>query len=262
MSRRYTDTDKWKDEWYVSLTNDYRIIWQYFLDNCNHAGIAKQGVAIMNMFCRSEITEEELLDVFRDRIIKINHIYFLPKFIKYQYPSGLNSFKPAIVSVVKELYEHELIELVNELYGDSYVMIAESFQNHCQMIKRQDNKNKDDELKPLKTDDNNEIRKEIIEHLNLIAKKKYRTNSDATKRVLNARLNDGFKLEDFKAVINKKVAEWGTNPKMEQYLRPETLFGNKFESYLNQNGGMNANKNGNRGGERVDIFAEDFSDIK
>jgi len=45
-------------------------------------------------------------------------------------------------------------------------------------------------------------------------------------------VNDGYKLEDFQTVISKKCAEWkGTD--MEKYLRPETLFGTKFESYLN-----------------------------
>ena len=51
---------------------------------------------------------------------------------------------------------------------------------------------------------------------------------------INARLKEGFTVEDFKTVIDKKVDEWkGTE--LEQYLRPDTLFGTKFESYLNQN---------------------------
>lgn len=51
---------------------------------------------------------------------------------------------------------------------------------------------------------------------------------------MNARLNEGYTVEDFYTVIDKKYDEWqGTE--REKYLRPETLFGNKFESYLNQN---------------------------
>ena len=72
----------------------------------------------------------------------------------------------------------------------------------------------------------------IINYLNSATSSNYRYQSKATQRLINARLNDGFTVDDFKAVIDKKAKEWkGTE--MAQYLRPETLFGTKFESYLN-----------------------------
>lgn len=72
----------------------------------------------------------------------------------------------------------------------------------------------------------------IISHLNEKAETNYRATSKATKSHINARLSEGYAIEDFVAVIDKKCAEWkGTN--MEKYLRPETLFGSKFEGYLN-----------------------------
>lgn len=75
---------------------------------------------------------------------------------------------------------------------------------------------------------------EIIQHLNMRAGTKYKSNTAKTKQLINARLNEGFTLEDFKIVIDKKCVEWcGTE--FEKYLRPNTLFGTKFESYLNQN---------------------------
>lgn len=74
---------------------------------------------------------------------------------------------------------------------------------------------------------------EIIDYLNEKAGKKFKVN-DKTKAHINARVNDGYTLADFRAVIEKKVAEWrGTE--MDKFLRPETLFGTKFEGYLNQN---------------------------
>ena len=74
--------------------------------------------------------------------------------------------------------------------------------------------------------------KDIVDYLNFVIEKSYKYQSALTQRHIKARLNEGFTVEDFKTVINKKSAEWkGTE--MEQYLRPETLFGTKFESYLN-----------------------------
>lgn len=74
----------------------------------------------------------------------------------------------------------------------------------------------------------------IVGYLNAKAGTKYRANSTKTQKTIHARLAEGFSLDDFKAVIDKKAAEWlGTE--WEKFLRPETLFGTKFESYLNQN---------------------------
>lgn len=72
-----------------------------------------------------------------------------------------------------------------------------------------------------------------IEYLNSKAGTKYQVKSVANRRHIDARINEGYTFEDFKKVIDIKVAEWlGTD--MQKYLRPETLFGSKFESYLNQ----------------------------
>lgn len=75
---------------------------------------------------------------------------------------------------------------------------------------------------------------EIINYLNLKCKTNYKTSSKKTQNLIKARLKEGFTVEDFKKVIDIKVADWLGNKDMEQYLRPETLFGTKFESYLNK----------------------------
>lgn len=73
----------------------------------------------------------------------------------------------------------------------------------------------------------------IIDYLNIKASKHFKY-TDNNKKHIRARINEGFTLEDIKCVIDKKVKEWINNEKMNKYLRPETLFGNKFESYLNE----------------------------
>ena len=57
---------------------------------------------------------------------------------------------------------------------------------------------------------------------------------------IRARLREGFKYPDFERVIDAKYREWNGSPKMAKYLRPETLFGTKFDSYLNESGESNA----------------------
>lgn len=78
---------------------------------------------------------------------------------------------------------------------------------------------------------------EIIEYLNEKTGRSFR-NIDANKKLIKARWNDGYKLDDFKTVIDNMVANWSgkefNGTPAETYLQPKTLFSNKFDSYLNQ----------------------------
>ena len=76
--------------------------------------------------------------------------------------------------------------------------------------------------------------KSVVDYLNEKCGTKYKNSSAETQRLIVARLNQGFSLEDFKQVIDNKVADWGNDSQMSKFLRPQTLFSNKFESYLNQ----------------------------
>ena len=89
------------------------------------------------------------------------------------------------------------------------------------------------------TIDNN-IYSQVIDYLNEKANKNYRSNISKNQRLIQARIKEKFTVEDFKKVIDIKVRQWGKDEKMAKYLRPETLFGSKFESYLNEKEGKNA----------------------
>lgn len=72
----------------------------------------------------------------------------------------------------------------------------------------------------------------IVSYLNEKAGTNFRANGNKVKHCINARLREGYKIEDFKTVIDKKCSDWiGTD--YEKYLRPSTLFGTKFEDYYN-----------------------------
>lgn len=84
------------------------------------------------------------------------------------------------------------------------------------------------------SDKSSTVVSEIVDYLNQKTGKHFRKSIANTTRAINARIKEGFTVDDFKAVIDKKVIEWGKDDRMKQYLRPQTLFGTKFESYLNQ----------------------------
>lgn len=83
--------------------------------------------------------------------------------------------------------------------------------------------------------DNTKAFKEIIDYLNQKTGKKFRVANNGNRRLIAGRLAEGYTIEDFKTVIDKKVLKWKDNPRMRDYLRPETLFRPcHFDSYLNE----------------------------
>jgi len=86
-------------------------------------------------------------------------------------------------------------------------------------------------VKPITNDD---LIVEIIDFLNECTGKSYKATSKVATININARLKEGYTKDDFIKVISVKATKW-LNTKFEDYLTPNTLFGNKFESYLNEN---------------------------
>lgn len=79
-----------------------------------------------------------------------------------------------------------------------------------------------------------EQRREVVSYLNGKIGTGFKPGTADTKKHIDARLREGFTVDDFKAVIDNRVSEWGSDPRMRQYLRPATLFNSaKFEGYLN-----------------------------
>lgn len=74
----------------------------------------------------------------------------------------------------------------------------------------------------------------IVDYLNMVSGKNFKPESKATLSAINARLAEGHSVEDFKTVIRKKSKQWMTNDRMSSFIRPRTLFGPKFEDYLNE----------------------------
>lgn len=74
----------------------------------------------------------------------------------------------------------------------------------------------------------------VVNYLNLKTSKNFKESTKNTVKHISARIAEGFTFDDFKSVIDIKTAEWKNSKEMSKYLRPETLFGTKFEGYLNQ----------------------------
>ena len=79
----------------------------------------------------------------------------------------------------------------------------------------------------------------IVSHFNSVCGTKFKSNTSATRKLVKKHIKEGFTVDDFNRVIDLKFKDWGENPfkfangqMSNEYLRPATLFGDKFESYV------------------------------
>jgi predicted phage replisome organizer/uncharacterized phage protein (TIGR02220 family) len=150
----------------------------------------------------------------------INNTITIPNWSKHQTLDQLEERKEYMKNYMRE-------------YRDKQKLLAEGKVNSKANSKANVNSLEEDIEEEVDID--NKIYSPVIEYLNSVCKTNYKTSSKKTKSLIDARVNEGFTLEDFKKVIDIKSAEW-LNTDMAKYLRPETLFGTKFEGYLNQSG--------------------------
>ena len=128
------------------------------------------------------------------------------------------------------------ITIKQQLFNNNVTNKSEQLQQ-VEGGKQQQSNNNVTTLSKKKEKDNN-IYSLVIDYLNKKANTNYRASTKNTQSFINARVKEGYTVEDFKKVIDSKSKEW-LNTDFEKYLRPATLFGTKFENYLNE-----ANKKG------------------
>lgn len=116
MAKRFTDSRKWDDPWFAELNNSAKLAWIYLLDKCDHYGIYKPNLPLLNFQLKVKYTKKDLLDTFKKRIVPISSgKWFIPKYIKFQYGDIASSDGRLIKSVYSYLKENKLIRHLNTL---------------------------------------------------------------------------------------------------------------------------------------------------
>ena len=210
---------------------------------------ATQGILVALLYEANAWANEEIIDnktyyfVSRNLILKELPMFFEKADTVYR------NLKVLAEKEIIEYIKHKGMDLIRLTEkGKSWNFIESSsekspnFDNNSEKNpsefgkKSENNSEKNPTYKDtnIQKDINNKnIYSDAVEYLNSKAGTKYKSTSKNTTRHIQARLNEGYTLEDFKTVIDKKCSEW-LNTDMEKYLCPETLFGSKFEKYLNQ----------------------------
>ena len=198
MAKRFTDSDKWKKIWFRSLPDKSKLFWIYILDSCTVAGVWEVDFEMAKFFL-GEFDIETIKINLKKQYKEINNgkSWLINDFISFQYGKLTNH--PFHEKIQKE------IDTLSDRVSDTH---------------------------KVKEEVKEEV-KEVIEDLNLVLGTAYKSNSKQTKQHINARIAEGHTIEDFKKVHRTMLKNWGADPKMCKYLRPQTLYSPKFESYLN-----------------------------
>jgi hypothetical protein len=110
MAKRFTDTEKWKKPFIRGLQGPYKLLWLYICDDCDHAGIWQVDMDVAQIRIGEKIDLKEAITSFDEKIIIFDkgNKWFIPSFLEFQYPSGLNSDNRAHNSVIILLEKYNL----------------------------------------------------------------------------------------------------------------------------------------------------------
>jgi len=156
-------------------------------------------------------------------------IMWIINHLKYEPGISMNNPKHAkgVENILKSLPKSEIIVKFCDYYNLGYPFdtLSIPFRNNENDNDNENDNEKEKDIVPFA---------EIIRDLNSQTGKNYKHDAEATQRLIRARWSEGYRFEHFQKVHSNKARQWKDDPKMDEYLRPSTLYGTKFEAYLNQ----------------------------
>lgn len=273
--KRIVDTSFWADGKVDNFSPEDKYFMLYLLTNPFTTQLGIYEISLKQVAFQlgySVDTVKVLVDRFEN---KYKIIFYSPatneiaikNFLRHSIVKGGAPVRDCLVKEIKKVKNKDLISRVfahikdSEMLNDTVKSIITEYEKENGILyythEKNDNGNENDNevsYHDTSNDTKNDSFKsaviEIVDFLNEKAGTSYRASSEKTKSCIRARWNDGFRVDDLKSVIAKKSAQWkGTD--MAKYLRPETLFGTKFEGYLNEGGASNGKPSGNAESQRI-----------
>ncbi len=236
---KYIDEINAFHDWLITnpIPTSARVLWFSLMHYCNKCGWRKE-------FNLAQSALELDTGLSRDAIIKARNVLQQKGRIIFTSRKGRQSPIYEIIPFVSFKTTQNTTQSTTQQTAQSTTQhttqgttqqTAQSTTQHTTIPRLDIDKTRQEKNIQKKTDENTTVDEveEIISYLNAKTGKHYKANVYKTQTLILQLMHEGFTVEDFRTVIDKKCAEWlGTE--YEQYLRPITLFSEKFEGYLNQ----------------------------
>lgn len=130
MAKRFTDSEKWEDVWYCNLPMKYKMFWIYVLDKCDNAGFWTPNWAVTKAYVGEDFEQTEVKRFVGNKAIILDSgKWFIPSFIKFQYPRGLKHTSAPQKSVIDKLLKYNQLEYVFKSFPKGYLTLKEGLQD-------------------------------------------------------------------------------------------------------------------------------------
>lgn len=224
----------WNDTKIIDeMTPEDRYFMLYILSNPHTNQVGCYEISIRDISKETGYTEEsikKLLDRFEKKLKVIRYSKKTKELLilnwhKYNWTTS-PKVRACIQKELKCIKNNEFREYIDTLC----IPYTYPMHTHTQEEEEKEEEEEQEEEK----EQNNIIYSHVIEYLNQKTSKNFKSSSQKSKTLIHARVKEGFTLEDFQRVIDIKTSQWKNDKTMCKYLRPETLFGTKFEGYLNE----------------------------
>jgi uncharacterized phage protein (TIGR02220 family) len=230
-----TETNKWDDKWFRARSKEEKILFLYLTDKCDNAGFWEIDIPIASI--RTGLTHEEIEGALKGLtrgLIAKGETVWLKNFLYHQKNLPLNQTNRAHRQII-ELLRVRSSEFPEVL--DLPALCEGASKPLARVLGKGIGKGKGKGQRKRQTGGDDASQEDdiegVVELLNELSGSKYRATTEATAKVIRARLDEGHSVEDLKLVVRFKCSEWLNDQEMSKYLRPETLFRpSKFEGYL------------------------------
>ena len=164
MAKRFIDTEIWKKKWFRELNPAQKSFYFYLISNCDYAGIYEVDFDAAKFFIGGDIELNiENIKASLSEELEIHEIsdkkWLILGFLKLQYPAGLNSVKPVIVSIRKRLSDLQLSIIVNKRFGNDFLTIEKPLNNNSLTIKEKDKDSEKDKIEDIEKKENKDKEK-------------------------------------------------------------------------------------------------------
>ncbi len=122
-----TDRNKWEDPWFAELDPILKLLWLFLIDRCDNAGVWSVNKKMAEFVIKSTIDWEAAKVTFNGRVVEISaDKWFIPKYLKFQYPQGLTENSNYTSGVIKKLNDLGLSSRVERMYGRGFLGLGKS----------------------------------------------------------------------------------------------------------------------------------------
>lgn len=246
MAKRFTDTDKWKREWFYELKPNAKLVWLYLLDQCDHSGIWPRNFKLLSEQIGLKVQHKDFVEWFGSKLILFDtDKYFIPSFFEFQYGSSKDGFK-AKASALAKLQELGLFDSDGNLNTNEHLSKCPEQSMDCPSIGISNSIGKS------KSKSNNELREKIEK----IYKDHYPLKKGFTKGL--ERLLRDLKLDEvplFESSVIAYRADCERNKTEPEFIKHFSTFAGVWRDWLDPQAGTSITS------VKPDIFSQiDFGD--